>query len=605
MMAGRRFRRLLGLAGLALALLPAGTALADCKIGVIADLPVTMRGLRASVPVKVNGKDTSFWLDSGAFFSIMSKAKAVELGVSLSAAPPGFYLIGIGGNASAEIGTAKTFGIVGQELKNLQFLVGGSDAGNGLIGRNILALADTEFDLANGSVKLFKATGCDKLAMAYWANGKSWFTVPMIADPDPRDRRFRLPVMINGVKIQAEYDSGAPTSLLSRKAAEKAGIDLKGPGVTESDGVMGFGRRRERGWVAPVASIAIGDEEILKSRIEVIDNSIGGGGNAPDMLLGADYMLAHHIYVARSQRTIYFTYSGGKAFITDPLPPDAAGAAPAPFVLPAGKTRVEALTGTAAQPVTAEEFVRRGNGRMTAQKYDEAIADFSEAIRLAPAMAAYYRDRAQAYAATGKMDLGMVDMDRALALDPNDGALLVSRGYIRFGRKDRAGAQADADAAVRALPPSSLGVLPLANLFEQLGQPARAIPLYDGVIATHRNDAKLGAMLNGRCWVRALANIDLDKALADCNGAIKRNGALPQILDSRALVQFRRGDRIAALADYNAALAANPRIAWSLYMRGLTRIALGQMEAGKADQKAATDIDSDIAERAITYDIKP
>lgn len=44
--------------GLATAALVAGTgsAAAVCTLGVMANLPVTMEGLRASVPLKVNGK---------------------------------------------------------------------------------------------------------------------------------------------------------------------------------------------------------------------------------------------------------------------------------------------------------------------------------------------------------------------------------------------------------------------------------------------------------------------------------------------------------------------------------------------------------------------
>jgi len=67
-----------GLRAVAIAVLAAASAnsalAAQCTLGVMADLPVSMRGLRAEVPTKINGRDTSFWLDSGAFFSIMPKA---------------------------------------------------------------------------------------------------------------------------------------------------------------------------------------------------------------------------------------------------------------------------------------------------------------------------------------------------------------------------------------------------------------------------------------------------------------------------------------------------------------------------------------------------
>lgn len=582
----------------ALSILSTSPALAACKLAVMADLPVTMAGLRASVPVKVDGKDTSFWLDSGAFFSIMSKAKAIELGLTIQAAPPGLYIIGIGGRASVEMVTIKSFGIVGQNLKNIQFLVGGSDAGNGLIGRNLIGLADTEFDLANGVVKLIRPTDCEKGGLAYWAAGKPYFTVPLLTGSNPFDHIFRLPVTINGVRIEAELDSGAPMSLLSRRAAERAGIDFAAPGVTPSDGVTGFGRRQEKGWVVPVASVGVGDEEILRTRLEVIDNSIGGP-DGPDMLLGADFIMAHHIYVARGQRRIYFTYSGGRPFLTG-QPAEERVSSPAP--LPAGKVRVEAVNGVP-DPKTAEEFARRGNARLVGGKAEEALADFNEAVRLAPDKAPYYSDRSRAHEATGNASLAAADIDKALAIDPGNGEWLLVRAVERLHRKDKPGALADAEAAAKAIPPSSLMALKVAGLFEQLGQPARAIPLFDSVIAAHPADTKLAMMLNGRCWQRALANVDLDKALDDCNRAIKRGGDNAGYLDSRALVYFRKGDLKAALADYDAALGFNPHIAWSLYMRGLVRIVLGQAEAGRADQAAAVAIQADIAEKAAGFGI--
>ncbi|MEJ7934317.1 aspartyl protease family protein [Sphingobium sp. AN558] len=583
----------------ALAIISASPALAACKLAVMADLPVTMTGLRASVPVKVNGKDTSFWLDSGAFFSIMSKAKAIELGLTIQPAPPGLYIIGIGGQASVEVVTIKSFGIVGQDIKNVQFLVGGSDAGNGLIGRNLLGLADTEFDLANGAVKIIRPSNCEKGGLAYWAAGKPYFTVPLITGSNPYDHIFRLPIMINGVKIEAELDSGAPTSLLTRRAAERAGIDFTATGVTPSDGVTGFGRRREKGWVVPVASVGIGDEEILRTRLEVIDNSIGGP-DGPDMLLGADFMMAHHIYVARGQRRIYFTYSGGKPFLTGQAAPE--GVSAHPTDLPAGKVRVEAVNGVP-DPKTAEEFARRGNARLAAGKADAALADLNEAVRLSPDKAAYYGARSRAHEAVGNASLAAADIDKALALEPGNGELLIVRAVERLHRKDKAGALADTEAAAKVVPQSSLLSLGIADLFQHLGQPARAIPLFDAVIDAHPADSQLAAMLNGRCWQRALANVDLDKALGDCNRAIRRGGINPGFLDSRALVYFRKGDFKASLADYDAALAINPRIAWSLHMRGLVRLASGQAEAGRADQAAAVAIQPDIAEEAATFGI--
>ena len=44
----------------------------------------------------------------------------------------------------------------------------------------------------------------------------------------------------------------------------------------------------------------------------------------------------------------------------------------------------------------------------------------------------------------------------------------------------------------------------------------------------------------GRCWARALTGRDLDKALADCDRALRLAPKTPEFLDSRGLVHLRR-----------------------------------------------------------------
>ncbi|MDF0488775.1 aspartyl protease family protein [Sphingomonas sp. H39-1-10] len=588
------------LAALALPATPA--AAAECKLGILADLPVTMQGMRASVPVKINTIETRLWLDSGAFFSIMPKAKAIELGLKIGAAPFGLRLVGIGGDSSTDLVTVKTFGIADKSLTDVQFLVGGSDVGNGLIGRNLLAIADTEFDLAGGSVKLIRPHDCNTTAIAYWAAGKPFFTAPLEQQENPQNRMFRVTVRINGVAIEGEYDSGAPNTLLSRRAAEKAGIALNGPNVTPIRGIGGFGRRSTPGWAVPVESVAIGDETILKTRLDVIDGPITASSNAPDMLIGADYMLAHHIYVARGQRRIYFTYSGGKPFRSMGSTPVSTASAGAP--LPADIHRVAPVTDSAA-PKTADEFARRASARIAQHAFPGAIDDLTRAITLAPDHAEYYRDRALAYQAGGQRGLARTDIERALQLAPNDGALLRIRAILRMRERDSVGALADADAAARATPATSLEMLPIASLLARLDQPGRAVALLGPVIASHQEDSALPRLLNARCWIRAQAGIDLDAALDDCTRALKRAGKQPMFLDSRGLVELRMGNPTAAITDYDAALAINPKLAWSLYGRGLAKIALGQKDAGEADKTAAIALYPDIVAEAKRFHVIP
>ncbi len=59
------------------------------------------------------------------------------------------------------------------------------------------------------------------------------------------------------------------------------------------------------GWVANVDTVDIGQEQIQHTRLEVLDGNFNGDsysygeGVTIDIALGADWLLAHHVYVAR------------------------------------------------------------------------------------------------------------------------------------------------------------------------------------------------------------------------------------------------------------------------------------------------------------------
>src|SRR5262249_37918753 len=92
-----------------------------CKMGKIAELPVTMNGLRPMVTAKINGVDATFLADSGAFFSLISPASAEEY--KLSTAPTNVVLQGIGGQSMARVTTVKEFTLAGVPIHNVQFVV--------------------------------------------------------------------------------------------------------------------------------------------------------------------------------------------------------------------------------------------------------------------------------------------------------------------------------------------------------------------------------------------------------------------------------------------------------------------------------------------------
>lgn len=579
---------MLRLCCMGIGVLLAGQAWADdCHLNDFGSLPVAMVGTRATTMVKINGTDTRFILDTGAFFNFMSRANAASLGLKLEPAPFGYRMGGVGGDTSIQQAHVKEFGILGTTLKNVDFIVGGTDVGDALLGANLLDFADLEIDLAHGKVTLFKAEHCEKASLAYWVKDGKY----NVADLEPADRAYDrrsfLTVTINGTKVRAVLDSGAGATLLSRDAARRAGIDVKALGLQAGTSTFGIGAKPVRTWTVNIDRFSVGSETIQHSQMMVLD---GNFGDKTEMLLGVDFLLAHHMFIANSKKKAYFTYNGGRVF-------SFATATDDDVSRQAGTTAAESGSATR----SASDHALQGQAHLSRGEAKAAVAELDEAIRMAPDQASYYVARAHAHMADKQPEAALADLDKALDLDPKNLDALQMRAEHRYANKDLAGAASDAAAAAALAPAGSARARSIASLYIWLDQPAAALPLLDDWIRLHDNDAMLGSALNERCWARALSNQMLEEALKDCRKAIKRDGADPAYLDSLGLVQLRLGHYPESIKANEQAVALGPGSAWSRYGLGLARIRSGQAEAGNADLIAARALDPQIERHASKF----
>jgi clan AA aspartic protease (TIGR02281 family) len=580
--------RMLRLGSLCLGILVAGHAWADaCHLSDYGTLPVEMVGNQATTMVKINGINTRFMIDTGAFFNTMSSANASALGLRLEPAPFGFRVSGVGGAANVQQAHVSQFGILDTTLQNVDFIVGGTDTGEGLLGANLLDLADLEIDLAHGKLTLLKADHCDKTSLAYWVKDDKYNVADIEPAANQFDRRTFFSVIINGKKVRAVLDSGAMATVLSRDAAERVGINFNAPDVKAGSISTGIGAKLVRTWTVNIDSFSVGSETIQHSQMQVID---GRFGDNTDMLLGVDFLLAHHMFIANSKKKAYFTYNGGRVFTLATAPSDGDGTA-------AGT----ATGASAAAPKTANDYALSGQAHLSRGEPKAAVADMNEAIRMAPDQAVYYVARARAYEADMQPDAALADLDKSLSLDAENVDALLMRAELRFARKDHAGAESDATAARTLAPAGSTQARLIAALYIQLDEPAAALPLLDDWIRLHGDDAMLGAALNARCWARGLSNQMPEDALKDCRKAIRRDGENSAYLDSLGLAELRLGHYSESIKAYEEAVAKNPHAAWSRYGLGLARIRAGQADAGNADLLAARTLDPQIETRATKY----
>lgn len=300
---------------LALGLLAGGPAVADdadCKLDQLAEMPVTMRDLAPMVAAKINGHDTRLVADSGSFFSMLTPQSARKLGLKVGSAPWGLALEGVNGRTETGLTHAKAFTVMGVTFPDTDFLVAAPQLGDytdGLLGQNFLGMADAEFDFANGVIRVFKPVGCGDAALAYWATDKP-FSIVDISDLKQLSNEIRAEVKVNGVTLHAVFDTGTQRSMLTRRAARAAGLDVNGPGARPGGLDEGVARGAFQTWIVPVATFQIGQEEVKHTELRVGDIDLDGD----DMLLGADFFLSHRLFIAKSQGKLYLSYNGGPVF---------------------------------------------------------------------------------------------------------------------------------------------------------------------------------------------------------------------------------------------------------------------------------------------------
>jgi hypothetical protein len=203
------------------------------------------------------------------------------------------------------------------------------------MGQDLLTRGDVELDFANSVMRIITPAGCSGDDVVYWR--KPYSLASLVSD---RTNAVLVNVSLDGQRATAQMDTGAPTSIVSTGMAERAGVKMTSEGVQRkgmTSGIAGHAIAQE---LARFTNISIGDESISNAKLRMADmfgadteKPIGSliatrVVEGPDLLLGADFVRAHRIYIARSQGKMYFSYNGGPIFQTVRPPNEEAEASP-------------------------------------------------------------------------------------------------------------------------------------------------------------------------------------------------------------------------------------------------------------------------------------
>jgi predicted aspartyl protease len=282
--------------------LPGARSMATaCKLEQRADLP--LRNVRSFMlaPVSLNGSPATMVVDTGAETTTLTPEAAAALRLPPDAGRAS-VLRGVSGNVRSQNTHLRTIALDGVVVRTdasvgvgrMPRFPGVTPAVAGLLGIDVLAAYDVELDLPAGHMRLYAAHRCNLYLP--WPG----------ATPLPFEQRksglIFVDALVDGRAVRALVDTGARTTLLSRRTAVALGVteatlanDVERSGVGIGMGSIAFRQHR-------FAELGVPGSLAHDITVNIADLNLPG----VEMLLGADYL---------GPRRPWISFSTGRLFL--------------------------------------------------------------------------------------------------------------------------------------------------------------------------------------------------------------------------------------------------------------------------------------------------
>jgi tetratricopeptide (TPR) repeat protein len=191
---------------------------------------------------------------------------------------------------------------------------------------------------------------------------------------------------------------------------------------------------------------------------------------------------------------------------------------------------------------------------------DEALRDYSEAIKAKPNLGEAYAYRGALHDDRKEKDDAFSDYSEAIRYDPNIAWALYRRGLIFMKRKEPDKAIADFSEAIRASPDSPVAYTERGIAYALKRQWDSALASLDAAIGI---DPKSRLAYEERAYVYRRKD-QVEKAIADYTEAIRLDPKRSQTLRSRALLLNKVNRLDEAIADFTQAIRLNPKDQFSV-----------------------------------------
>lgn len=327
-------------AGIALALIAFGTAHADAafadecgplKILASVDLRTEPPDDRPYVPVTLDGQPKYMLLDTGGTFSQLTQATVQALGLGTHKSTIRAY--DISGNYTDQVAVVPSFAIATIGGSNVEFMVrprpmpGDNSEIAGILAPNILRFYDLSVDFGAGKLTLLSQDHCPG-KVVYWP-ASALAVVPMAITR--MNGHIRVPVTLDGHRLNAEVDTGAYNSVLNlTDALSDLGYDTKQTGITPIGHLQN--RNHDAVYRHTFHSLDFDGVAVSNPSIDIVPDLVRGQldrpppigtrfrdtdaeQSLPDLLIGMDVLRHLHLYVAYKEQKLYITPSAQAAAV--------------------------------------------------------------------------------------------------------------------------------------------------------------------------------------------------------------------------------------------------------------------------------------------------
>jgi tetratricopeptide (TPR) repeat protein len=199
---------------------------------------------------------------------------------------------------------------------------------------------------------------------------------------------------------------------------------------------------------------------------------------------------------------------------------------------------------------TAEEYYNRGNANKKQGNLTQAIADYTNVIRINSKHAKAYYNRGNIYGKQGNLTQAIADYTKAIEINPKYKDAYYNRGNT-YGKQ--------------------------GNLTQAIDDYTKAIEIDSKYAAAYGNRGNI-------CQIQG----NFQQAIADYSKAIEINPDIAGFYSNRGNAYQTQGNLHQAIVDYNKAIELNPNDNATYYNRGLAYYGIEQYGKSLADYTNAT-----------------